>query len=231
MIVWYSKELKCPMCGCRLCGREVGGGFAVDQDSDLLVRMKGRHIIQAEIHTCSSCRYSGYTSDFRIKCSSDIGEKFCAEVMPNLKGGPKSAVSSTPLPDVQYQWAYEASTWLGRSNLRLGNLLLRAYWCLRLPPSSHLPGGEIKKRQQKYLGGSIDHFKQTLRGNRDPYRYYLLGELCRRAGQFDLSKTYFNKFLTKKDTANYLQQAAVKLGKLADQSDSKHRTITEMVTT
>ena len=66
MVVWFSREMSCPMCGSRVSGREVGGGFATGQDSDLLVRMKNKHIIQAEVHTCQSCRYSGYVKDFLI---------------------------------------------------------------------------------------------------------------------------------------------------------------------
>ena len=64
MLVWYNVEAACPICGQRLRLRELGGGFALGQDSDLLVRMEGRHVVQAAIHTCLRCSFSGYPEDF-----------------------------------------------------------------------------------------------------------------------------------------------------------------------
>ncbi len=54
------------------------------QDSDLFVRMKGKHIIQAEIHTCHQCRYSGYTEDFFREVSTDERLSFLMNVAPQL---------------------------------------------------------------------------------------------------------------------------------------------------
>jgi uncharacterized protein (DUF2225 family) len=229
MVVWFSREMTCPMCRTRLCGREVGGGFAVGQDSDLLVRMRGKHIIQAEIHTCQNCRYCGYTKDFAINSTPELGERFCAEVTPQLTGGPTGSISSTPLSDIQYYWAYESAKFLNRSSLNLGTRLLRAYWCLRLAPSSHLPQTEIAKRKAKYLAGCIHHFKQSLRGNRNPHLYYLLGELNRRLGDCDVATSYLEKFLAKRSTAKYLRTAANKLVALTNDGDSRELTMEELL--
>ncbi len=229
MVVWYTREVTCPMCGSRLCGREVGGGFAVGQDSDLLVRMKSKHVIQADVHTCQGCRFSGYLRDFAINSTPELGRRFRQEVTPQLAGGPRGALSTTPLPDVQYYWSYLAASFLGRPPLKLGMRLLRAYWCLRLAPSNRLPAREVDRRKKRYLSGCIAHLRQSLRGNRNPHLYYLLGELNRRFGDFDRSVFYFDKFLAKSGTAKYLRQAAHKLRMVAKEKDSSDRTMEELL--
>lgn len=229
MVVWFNREMTCPMCGTRLSGREVGGGFATGQDSDLLVRMQGKHTIQVEIHTCQSCRFSGYVRDFAINSVPELGERFRREVSPKLKGGPRGHLSSTPLPDVQYYWSYLSAAFLKRAPLKLGFRLLRAYWCLRLAPTSRLPARERQRRKEKYLNGCIAYFRQSLRGNRNPNFYYLLGELNRRHGDFEAAITYLEKFLAKNSTARYLRQAAQKLIAAGRDGDSREMTMEELL--
>ena len=229
MVVWFSKEMTCPICRTRLCGREVGGGFATGQDSDLFVRMKGKHIIQAEVHTCQECRFSGFTNDFSINSTDYLGDRFRSEVLPQLTGGPGCQITSTPLPDIQYYWAYKSAQFLKRPSTNLGNRLLRAYWCLRLAPSSYLPADELQKRREKYLTGAVLHLRQSLRGNRNPHVYYLLGEINRRLGDFETAKNFFKKFLTRKPTAKYLRIAATKLTTSSEEHDSREFTMEEIL--
>ena len=212
MVVWFSKEMTCPICRTRLCGREVGGGFATGQDSDLFVRMKGKHIIQAEVHTCQECRFSGFTNDFSINSTDYLGDRFRSEVLPQLTGGPSSQITSTPLPDIQYYWAYKSAQFLKRPSTNLGNRLLRAYWCLRLAPSSYLPADELQKRR-----------------DRNPHVYYLRGESNRRLGDFETAKNFFQKFLTRKPTAKYLRIAATKLTTSSEEHDSREFTMEEIL--
>lgn len=217
------------MCRSRLCGREVGSGFALEQDSDLLVHMEGKHVIQAEIHTCQTCRFSGYLRDFQINTTPEVGDRFVAEITPRLTGASRRSSSSIPLPDVQYQWAYESARFLGRPSLALGNLLLRAYWCLRMPPSSsHLSATEIAERKKEYLTRAIEHFHQSLRGNRNPHLYYLLGELSRRNAQYQAAVGYFEKYLTRRKSTEYLRIAATKLSAMATAGHSREMTMKEL---
>lgn len=229
MVVWFSKEMTCPICRTRLCGREVGGGFASGQDSDLFVRMKGKHIIQAEVHTCQDCRFSGFTNDFAINSTPYLGDRFRAEVLPQLTGAPSSQITSTPLPDIQYYWAFKSAQFLKRPSSNLGHRLVRAYWCLRLAPSSYLPAEDLQQRRDKYLKGAIHHMRQSLRGNRNPHVYYLLGELNRRLSDFEMARMYFKKFLTRNTTASYLRVAAKKLIAVSDDHDSREHTMEEIL--
>ncbi len=289
MVVWSTIEASCPICKNRLRLREVGSGFAMGQDSDLFVRMKGKHIIQAEIHTCHQCRYSGYTEDFFREVSTDERLSFLMNVAPQLldedeqvpvermpaatsstkldpkKAAPKSATGSkasaktnaktnakaeesrkrlktakkglakrrrrahqerrvelkvpltpcqrTPMPHVQYYWAAKAAEVLGFRAHAQAQRILRAYWCLRIAPTSKLPDRVLKRLRKRYLTEAIRKFRQDLRYQKDPHVVYLVAELCRRNGNFLLATSYFRRFFekSKKTTRRYLRQAAEKL--------------------
>ena len=248
MVVWSTFEASCPICANRVRLREVGSGFAVGQDSDLLLRMPGKHIIQAEIHTCNKCNFSGNTTDFLRHTSRAARHRFRKEVSPTLtpevvidptgqkvrlspsstdKGAPEPAAKSkgktqlsnsasnsgskTPLPDVQYYWAFKTAEALALPPTLQGQRLLRAYWCLRLSPSVHLPPRVAEPLKKIYLKGAIQKFRQSLRFERDRNMVYLVAELCRRNKNFLLSASYFHRFLSQEQGASYLKYAATKL--------------------
>ena len=211
------------MCRNRARIREVGGGFAIGQDTDLLLRMHGKHVIQAEVHTCARCRFSGYAADFLRTISPGAQRRFLDEVSPALEDGVSSdgalhvaseaspPAHRTPLPHVQYQWASQTAEAIGLPPTPQGERLVRAYWCLRLPPSLSLPLSTRKSLGKIYLKGAIQKLRQGLRQEGDPSRLYLIGELCRRNENFLLAVSYFRRFLEREDGARYLKQAAVKL--------------------
>ncbi len=99
MVVWATLETTCPLCQNRLRVREVGSSFAAGQDSDLLIRMRGKHVIQAEIHTCLRCKFSGYTEDFTNRnVPADRVKLYFEEVVHSLPDEPGSEkrFSATP---------------------------------------------------------------------------------------------------------------------------------------
>jgi len=253
MIVWSTLEASCPICANRVRLREVGSGFTVGQDSDLLVRMRGKHIIQAEVHTCNKCHFSGSTTDFLRHTSRAARHRFRKDVSPTLtheaiidpagqkvrlfpsstgqnsldkrsldpsaKSKRKARLSDsassgsgkTPLPDVQYYWAFRTAAALALPPALQGQRLLRAYWCLRLPPSVHLPPRVAVPLRKIYLKGAIQKLRQSLRFERDRNVVYLVAELCRRNKNFLLSISYFRRFLEREEGAPYLKHAATKL--------------------
>ncbi len=337
MVVWSTIEASCPICKNRLRLREVGSGFALGQDSDLFVRMKGKHIIQAEIHTCPQCRYSGLAGDFLRDISTEARLLFLRDVAPGLvdededraedraprkltagknaarkstgrkgtraktdrgagesiteetleescshsrspapsssevdpseadspdaggsagassrsrqpsrpgmddaKRGLKKSKKSlarrrrteesrfsgpiplhpckrTPLAHIQYYWAAKTGEALGYSSHALGEHLLRAYWCLRIAPSSKLPASDLKRLRKRYLTEAIRRFRQGLRHQKNPNILYLVAELCRRNSNFLLSTRYFQRFFEKgAEACEYLLRAAEKLCRVAE---------------
>jgi hypothetical protein len=229
MVITYDIEASCPICGSRLLLHEPGGCFPLGQDSDLLLRMEGRHVIQVEIHSCLRCRYAGYPRDFAASFQRALCERFLSEISPKMAGDEGPATPS----DVQYLWAYRRAAFLGKSEEEQGLLLLRAFWCLRLPPSADLPAEVIAGRRRIYLAGAIHHLRQGARDGASPMRLYLLAELSRRAGQFPVATGYFKRFLdacsVRDDVPKYLRLAAAKLLASSERSESRDMTMEELV--
>ena len=232
MVIWSRLEASCPLCNHRLPLREVGGGFVLGQDSDLLVRMEGAHVIQADIHTCKRCRFSGYSDDFLRSLSDDEKEscrrilaRFLAEDL-DLPSTARGRGNHRKLsPDVQYLWAARTAAELGAPATRQGLLLTRAYWCTRLAPTDRLEPRILERRQRDYLKQAIQKLRQGLRSEKDPNLLYLIGELCRRNRNFLLAESYFRRFLAQEETAEYLRKAARKLLAQARQKSSTPHTM------
>lgn len=242
MIVWSTIESCCPMCQRRLRVRELGGGVALGQDTDLLVRMREKHVIQAEIHTCQKCRFSGYARDFttrRVPGSTvkRFFEEYAHLLRDHYSSGyliPDPAASAslppqTPLPHLQYYWAAIVTPLLGLSPTEAGLRLLRAYWCLRLQPSLRLPTPTLAKLRKLYLREAISRFRQGLRHEKNRVFVYLIGELCRRNGNFLLAAHYFERFLEREVGPRYLKRAAKALLVAAKGSDSSEKTLEEVL--
>jgi hypothetical protein len=231
MVIWSTLETSCPICENRVRLREVGSGFATGQDSDLLVRMEGKHIIQAEVHTCLHCHFSGFGADFLRTISPAARRRFREEVSPLLvddatalgappveRQGQKARAGSsrpeytrTPLPDIQYYWSYRTAEALALPPVSQGLRLVRAYWCLRLDPTARLPAPRLKALRKLYLRGAIQKLRQGVRFEPDPNLIYLIGELCRRNENYLLAIGYFRRFLERDGGAMYLKLAAKRL--------------------
>ncbi len=227
--------------------REVGGGFVVGQDSDLLMRMQGKHIIQAEIHTCLACRYSGFASDFLDRNISDpMVERYFREFAEKLEpksndAGPNAKPEGTPLPHLQYYWSAQLSPLIGLTPKETGMRMLRAYWCLRLAPSSSLPDKQLGKLDKLYLRQAIAYLRKALRHEKDRTLIYLVAELCRRNRSFVRAANYFQRFVDtscgpstgrRASTENpyeYLLQAAEKLREAVRREDSTPKTMEELL--
>jgi len=291
MLVWSTIEASCPMCGQRLRVRDVGGGFAAGQDSDLLVRMHGKHVIQAQIHTCGECRFSGYAQDFLDRSISDATvERYFREFADELVSDtvhvaaePRRGRSSdeharrggadgrqdrgagnvrrrksnrrgkrdhdaenttgsvdghgvaprTPLPHLQYYWSAQLGPLLGLSARETGLRTLRAYWCLRLAPSTRLEPELIARLSKLYLRRAIAHLRKSLREDPDRAVLYLVGELCRRNGSFLRSRSYFERFLAGQGSGpephEYLRRAACRLLDAAAHDDASDKTMEELL--
>jgi uncharacterized protein (DUF2225 family) len=239
MLVWTTNEAACPMCGTRLRVRSIGGGFALGQDTDLLVRMPGRHVIQAEIHTCSACRFSGYASDFlELQVSEPMVERYFREFAEKLyaTGDGRGRASGAPLPHLQYYWSALVAPLLGLPPKETGFRMLRAYWCLRLSPSSRLPAKERDGLGKLYLRRAIAYLRKALRHEQDSALVYLIGELCRRNGSFVRAQHYFDRFLgssacgvRSEKSLEYLRRAARKLLEAVERQDAADKSMEEIL--
>ena len=223
MVVWSTIEAKCPACSNGLRIREVGSGFAVGQDSDLLIQMKGKHIIQAEIHTCHRCGYSGYRDDFFTQAGK--AGLLIPEHLQKYSAMNKE-YKRTPLPHEQYYRTFQIRELFDEGDpIDRALLLVRAYWCLRLAPSSKLDAKELKGLENLYLKEAIKQFRKSISKRNSATLYYLLAEICRRAGNFSQSTFYFKKAMQHDLLPEYLMTASKKLLLAAQEKIDNHMSI------
>ena len=237
MVIWSKLEASCPICRSRLPLRELGSGFVLGQDSDLLIRMDGQHVIQADIHTCRKCRFSGYPRDFMLTVSKPektrfttmsstlLAEELDLPSRPANRRRGAAGTKRTLMPDVQYFWSYKTVEALGFSATDQGLRLARAYWCTRLAPTKHLETTELKRRRKVYLKIAIQKLRQGLRFEKDSNLLYLIGELCRRNSNFLLAESYFRRFQEHTDAPAYLRDAARKLSVFSQNKNASHATM------
>ena len=224
MICWSTIETVCPMCGCQLHVREVGGCEALGQDTDLLIHTKAPHVIRVEIHSCPDCRFSGYSRDFlggRIAALTI--EAYFREYIEKLEDEFEADRSTgDPPTHLQYYWAGLLSPLLGYAPLETGMRMLRAYWSLRLDAPAALDENTVERLRHRYLRQAIAYLRKSLRKEKDPVYLYLVGELCRRNGNWMHSQNYFNRFIARSTRPRHLRNAAAMLIQRARRRDSSH---------
>jgi len=231
MICWSTIETVCPMCGCQLHVREAGGCDVLGQDTDLLIRTRAPHVIRVEIHSCPDCRFSGYSSDFlggRVVALTI--ETYFREYIEKLKDDCEADCSSgDPPTHLQYYWAGLLSPLLGYEPLETGMKMLRAYWSLRLDAPDSLDEASLDGLRHRYLCQAIAFLRKSLRKEKNPAYLYLVGELCRRNGNWMHSQNYFNRFLARSSRPRHLRNAATLLIQRARRRDSSHLGMEELL--
>ena len=231
MICWSTIETVCPMCGYQLYVREVGGCDILGQDTDLLIRTRAPHVIRIEVHSCPDCRFSGYSSDFLEGRISELTiETYFRKYIEKLGDDCELAgPSADPPTHLQYFWSGLLSPLLGHPARETGLRMLRAYWSLRLDPAPDLDDSGLKNLEQRYLRQAIVYLRKSLRQEKNPVYLYLVGELCRRKGNWMHSQNYFNRFLARSTRPRHLRNAASRLIKRARRRDCRHMSMERLL--
>jgi len=230
-MIYYTKDIKCPMCLTKFVGREAGGFFIDGQDSDLFVRVQKSplHIIQVEIHSCPSCRFSGMFSDFNLKYAEVVRKEFMQKVHPQLKIiNPRGRTA--PIPHEAYEFAFRCALFLKRHMAIQFMLALRAYWCMRLTPSVDLLSyNDLRAYEKTYLQCATLILDKRLKMKVAviPKYRYLAGELHRRLGNFESSQKYFKMLMdfTGNLLPDYLKKASKSLYEAAGRGDGRHHSM------
>ena len=224
MICWSTIDTVCPMCGCQLRVREVGGCEVLGQDTDLLIRTRAPHVIRVEIHSCPDCRFSGYSRDFlggRIAALTI--EAYYRKYIEKLEDEFETDRSTgEPPTHLQYYWAGLLAPLLGYTPLETGLRMLRAYWGLRLDTPTAMDEDTLDSLRHRYLRQAIAFLRKSLRKEKNPVYLYLVGELCRRNRNWMHAQNYFNRFLARSTRPRHLRNASALLIQRARRRDSSH---------
>ena len=185
MSILHDIEVTCPVCDTVFASTSIAAANQIGQDTDFRPRTLGADAVPHYVHVCPYCGFAAFEGDF-----DSVQDSVRDHV---LGGGPQqhpifaeedpTALSGSS----KYLLAAECYEHDSRATqMRLGDLCLRASWCARQE-------GKLS-REQECRVAAILHFEEALaRGEVGPEQeitmLYLTGELYRRLGRYELAVT------------------------------------------
>ena len=189
MTTLITVRLTCPVCGTTFSSQAIGSTNRIGQDTDFRPHAAGLDPIPHYIHVCPQCCFAAFQGDFehvepevrRHVLAGDIGadEIIGAEPRGALKGSTKYLLAARC-----YEYDSRATT------LRLADLYLRASWCARQEGR--------RQRERECQTEAVLRFEKALEDGEVEegqlqVTLYLIGELYRRLGLFELAVDYFDR--------------------------------------
>jgi len=196
MTTFGETVFECPVCEEEVPGKVLHSTNQMGQDSDFCPVTMGVHAVPLVINACGNCGYAGYGSDFS-------GPEFTPQekisfLSARIHEGliPLEARLDHLSSDHAYYLAYLTRRHFKAPPEELGDLLLKASWCLRLD------GGRPRDEtaSSRYRREAIREFRRAVedpaKGAEEQRTFlYLVGELHRREGEFDEAVQAFTRFL------------------------------------
>ncbi|MHC5038896.1 MAG: DUF2225 domain-containing protein [Planctomycetota bacterium] len=230
MTTFGEAIFECPICGEKVPGKILHSTNQMGQDTDFCPVTVGFHAVPLLVHACRNCGYAGYTSDFEEK--SFKPEVKIAFLGANIAEGliPLEARLDDLSPDHFYYLAAHTARHFKAAPEQLGDLLLRASWCLRLEGGR--PQDEVAA--SRYRREAIQEFHRALEsGTAEPGLrrtfIYLLAELNRREGNFEEAEKFFKRFLEEPIDDPEWVTAAVGLRQRCQAKDASNFTFEEVI--
>ena len=190
MTTLLSIQLTCPVCGEQFDSRSAASIVAIGQDTDFRRHYAGQDPLMYQVHACPSCRFCAFEGDF-----GEVSDRTRDFVRSGrlLRAVPSAAVERELSGSTKFLLAAACYEFDSRATMmRLADLYLRGSWCAR---SEHR-----RQRESQCQIEAILRFEKTLEdgeveeGQRDTV-LYLLGELYRRVGRFELAVAMFDRAL------------------------------------
>ena len=183
-------HLTCPVCGEQFDSRAAASTVAVAQDTDFRRHYPGQDPLVYQVHACPACRFCAFEGDF-----GEVSDKTRDFVRSGrlLRAVPSATVEHDLSGSTKFLLAAACYEFDSRATtMRLADLYLRGSWCAR--------SERMHQRESECQIESILRFEKTLEdgevepGQRDTV-LYLLGELYRRIGRFELAVAMFDSAL------------------------------------
>ena len=191
MTTLITIRLTCPVCGTTFSSQAIGSTNQVGQDTDFRPHTAGLDPLPHYVHVCPNCFFAAFQGDFekveervrqfvlsgKLRPEEIVG----AEPVGALKGSTKYLLAAR---------CYEHDS--RATNLRLADLYLRASWCARQEGR--------KQRERECQTEAVLRFEKAVdegevAEDQLQVTLYLIGELYRRLGLFELAVQFFDEAL------------------------------------
>ncbi len=184
-------RLTCPVCGTSFSSQAIGSTNRVSQDTDFRPRSIGLDPLPHYVHVCPQCCFAAYQGDFEDTPDAVRQAVLTGRLQSDhlLRGEARGALKGSS----KYLLAarcYQHHP--GADDLQLADLFLSASWCSR---DENRPDRERQCQTEAVL-----HFEAAIDASSiEPAQLatilYLVGELYRRLGLFEVSISFFDQAL------------------------------------
>lgn len=185
------ETLTCPVCGTVFEAWCVTSCSVKGKDTDFRPHYVGMDALPVFVQACPRCHFAGYPKDF---------DKVCPEVRRSVLSGKLKAeevIGREPPEQLHGSTKYILAARCRSADpeaqqLEVADLYLRASWCARVE--------RFPERERHCQAEAAAHFEQALdtgeaEANQRPVILYLIGELYRRLGMFEVARQYFDDAL------------------------------------
>lgn len=183
MSIPLTIELICPVCGTQFTSTSIVATDRIGQDTDFRPRSRGTDPVPHNVHLCPDCCFSAFQGDFD-SVPEPVREYVLSGVVRHLPlwadDSPRTVSGSAKYLIAAQCYEHD----LRATELRLGDLYLRASWCAR-QENNH-------RRERECQIGAALRFEQALADSEVGQAQratilYLVGELYRRLGHHELA--------------------------------------------
>lgn len=189
MTTLITIRLTCPVCNTVFASQAIGSTSRRGQDTDFRPHSLGLDPIPHYVHVCPNCCFAAFQGDFdkaepAVRKAVLSGKIKADEI---IRGEPVGALRGS----TKYMLAARCYEYDSRSTpLRQADLYLRASWCARQEGR--------RERERECQTEAVLRFEEALEGDEVEERQiqvtlYLVGELYRRLGLFELAIEYFDR--------------------------------------
>jgi len=179
-----EQTLTCPACGTAFQAHVVASCGYAGQDTDFRPRYWGLDPQPLFVHTCPRCLFSGYEAHFAAPVSEELREWLVEE---RGLGRLQSSAGSR-----RYTLAARCRERAGDNDVAIADMYLRASWCARVE--------EDRAMERLSQRRAVERFQRALETDlvlldQQTAITYLVGELYRRLGDFELATAYLARVL------------------------------------
>ena len=208
----YLMDIKCPVDGHEFKIHSQTNVKPLKTLNDFQKTGEMNHYYEYVINSCPICHYSGYQKDFDTSYNQETKNDLLLLLMP---------FQSTKMNDItEIEITANIYQYLRKTNYDISHLYLEGSYILKNDPT------QVKKRKAFQLL-CFESLKYAIENKE--YKsgelatcYYLMGELCRRVGDFENAVWYYDISLKEPEKEARISDLAAKQKKLAEKNDDNN---------
>lgn len=191
MTTLVTIHLTCPVCGEHFASQRIASTNSVGQDTDFRPHTVGEDPQPHYVHVCPECLFAAFEGDYNQV--EDGVRRMVLEGEHNPEQFADELASDALSGSAKYLLAARCYSRDSRaSDLRLADLHLRASWCARQE-------GRTDRERAAQLDAVLLFEQALAQGevaeDQLPTILYLIGEIYRRIGRFELAVAMFDQAL------------------------------------